>query len=171
MSKLPYFQEASYTPHWFSDPDEIPSGFHQIGEFSLTNQAGKTVTEKEMTGKLTVVDFFFTSCPGICPKMTRNMTLVQEAFQSDNEVMILSYSVTPEQDSVQVLQRYAKGNGVIDGKWHLLTGPRKKIYDLGRNAYFIEEDLGLFKKADDFIHTETLYSLMRTGISEEFTMG
>ncbi|MEL7145667.1 MAG: SCO family protein, partial [Bacteroidota bacterium] len=88
------------------------------------------------------------------PKMTRNMTLVQEAFLEDDRVMILSHSVTPQYDSVPVLKRYAESNGVIDGKWHLLTGERSTIYKLGRQGYFIEEDLGILKEADEFIHTE-----------------
>ena len=82
------------------------------------------------------------------------MSLLQEAYLDDPEIMLISHSVTPELDSVEVLQRYAEEKGVISGKWQLLTGDRALIYDLGRNQYFVEEDLGLEKAADDFLHTE-----------------
>ena len=82
------------------------------------------------------------------------MRLIQEAFLEDEEVILLSHSVTPEYDSVPVLQDYAAMKGVVNGKWHLLTGDRHQIYQLGRNQYFVEEDLGLEKDPEDFIHTE-----------------
>lgn len=151
--ELPFYGDATFTPHWISS-QEIPESFHQIPTFQLINQSGESVTEKHLDGHVTVVDFFFTSCPGICPKMTSNMLLVQEAFLDENKVQILSHSVTPEYDSVSVLQEYAELKGIEKNKWHLLTGDRSMIYDLGRNHYFIEEDLGLEKDPDDFIHTE-----------------
>ncbi len=144
LPQLPYYSEATYTPQWF-DGEAVPDTFHQIPAFSLTNQLGDPVTEATVAGKVFVVDFFFTACPGICPRMTDNMSLVQQAFADDDGVLLLSHSVTPEYDSVAVLQRYAEDKGVIDGKWHLLTGDRDDIYHLGRNAYFVEEDLGLEK--------------------------
>ncbi len=154
VEELPYYSEATFTPEWFDAEERVPEDYHQIPSFSLVNQSGETLTEKDVEGKIYVTDFFFTSCPGICPKMTTNMQLVQEAFINDKNVLILSHSVTPEYDSVSVLKTYAELKGVVDGKWHLLTGDRNAIYDLGRNQYFVEEDLGLEKDSDDFIHTE-----------------
>lgn len=154
VPQLPYYQEATFTPQWFSDKEKLPKDFHQIPSFSLTNQLGEKITEKDVKGKVYVVDFFFTACPGICPKMTKNMGLVQEAFKKDQEVLLLSHSVTPEYDSIPVLKRYADIKGVIAHKWHLLTGKRKEIYELGRHFYFVEEDLGLEKDQGDFLHTE-----------------
>jgi len=151
---LPYYDEATFTPRWYEAEALIPQGFHQIPAFSLINQSGETITEKSLDGKITVVDFFFTSCPGICPKMTDNMSLVQEAFIDDDKIMMLSHSVTPTYDSVPVLKEYALRKKIVDGKWHLLTGDRDEIYALGRKAYFAEEDLGLAKGLDDFLHTE-----------------
>ncbi|MEQ8711955.1 MAG: SCO family protein [Cyclobacteriaceae bacterium] len=152
--KLPYYSEATFTPRWFEHKQDLPADFHQIPEFKLINQLGEKVTEKDVEDKLFVVDFFFTACPGICPKMTDNMALVQKAFLEDEDVLILSHSVTPEYDSTVVLKSYADRKGVVDGKWHLLTGDRDVIYDLGRFQYFAEEDLGLTKSTDDFLHTE-----------------
>ena len=154
VDDLPYYKEATFTPVWFESNDEVPKNFHQIPAFSLFNQTGKLITEKDVEGKIFVTDFFFTSCPGICPKMTSNMLLIQDAFSEDDDVLLLSHSVTPEYDSIPILKNYAEAKGVIDGKWHLLTGKREEIYNLGRNHYFVEEDLGMVKDPDDFIHTE-----------------
>jgi protein SCO1/2 len=154
VESLPYYQSADFTPIWFSDPDSLPADFHQIPAFSFTNQLGETISDESMKGQIMVVDFFFTACPGICPKMTDKMKLVQEAFLDEEQVSILSHSVTPDYDQVEVLAEYAERYGVIGGKWHLLTGDREKIYDLARNYYFAEEDLGLLKAPDEFLHTE-----------------
>lgn len=153
VEHLPFFNDASFTPQWIN-PDDVTDDFHQIPSFALTNQREELITEQNLNGKVTVVDFFFTSCPGICPKMMDNMLLVQEAFLDNRELQILSYSVTPEYDSISVLKAYAKRKGITSDRWHLLTGDRSAIYDLGRNHYFIEEDLGLQKDPEDFIHTE-----------------
>ncbi|MEM1136918.1 MAG: SCO family protein [Bacteroidota bacterium] len=161
VAVLPYYKEASFTPYWFNNTSEIPNGFHKIPDFNLINQLGEPVTAKSFANKIYIADFFFTSCPGICPKMTANMFIVQEAFKNDNEVLIISHSVTPKYDSVSILKEYADTKGVIADKWHLVTGDRKQIYDLGRNFYFAEEDLGLTKKETDFLHTENFILIDR----------
>lgn len=149
--KLPYYDTADFTPKW-----ELPkdSAFHSIRNFSLIDQQGATFTEKDIAGKICVADFFFTICPGICPKMTNSMVELQKDFINDNDVLLISHSVTPENDSVPVLKRYAETKGVQYPKWRLLTGKKEEIYDLGRKSYFVEEDLGLKKDSDDFLHTE-----------------
>jgi len=151
---LPYYDEASFTPHWFERGSDSLKGFHQIYDFKLTNQDGQSVTLKTFEGKIYITDFFFTACPGICPKMMGNMGLVQDAFIDDDEVLLLSHSVTPQRDSVEILKKYADNKDIISGKWHLVTGDRAEIYGLGRQAYFIEENLGLTMEPDDFLHTE-----------------
>ena len=154
VAELPYYNEATFNAIWFESDDSVPADFHQIPSFSLINQNGALVTEKDVEGKIFVADFFFTSCPGICPKMTNNMAIIQREFLDKADVVLLSHSVTPEYDSAAILKAYAEAKGVISGKWHLLTGAREQIYNLGRNYYFVEEDLGLAKHPDDFIHTE-----------------
>lgn len=154
ISKLPYYNEASFTPHWLKPNSTELKDFHKIPPFQLINQDGDSISEKTFEGKIYVADFFFTTCPGICPKMTTNMSLLQKAFLDDNEVLLLSHSVTPDYDSVGVLKDYAQDHQVISGKWHLATGNRDLIYSLGRKSYFVEEDLGLDKSSDDFLHTE-----------------
>ena len=154
VAVLPFYQDATFMPYWISENEESLKGFHQIKPFSLTNQNGEKITEKTFEGKVYVADFFYTTCPGICPKMTTNMKVIQDTFLAEDGVLLLSHSVTPEKDSIAQLKEYAQNKGVDDTKWHLVTGNRKAIYDLGRNAYFIEEDLGLEKTADEFLHTE-----------------
>tara|TARA_B100001778_G_scaffold324612_1_gene319149 strand:+ start:2341 stop:3018 length:678 start_codon:yes stop_codon:yes gene_type:complete len=127
--------------------------FHKIAPFSLTNQNGLTVTEKDYMNKIYVADFFFTTCPSICPKMTENMGLIQENIKTDNQVLLLSFSVTPEIDSVQQLKRYAIEKGVIDSKWNLLTGDKKEIYELARKSYLAVKSNGDGGE-HDMIHTE-----------------
>jgi len=151
---LPFYNEATFTPHWISPNDNILDTFHRISPFKLKNQDGNIITEKTFDDKIYVVDFFFTICPGICPKMTANMTVLQEEFLHVDDVLLLSYSVTPERDSIPVLKRYAEDKGILSHKWHLATGTQLEIYKLGRKDYFVEEDLGLNKEEDDFLHTE-----------------
>lgn len=127
--------------------------FHKIAPFSLTNQNGLTITEKDYMNKIYVADFFFTTCPSICPKMTENMGLIQENIKTDNQVLLLSFSVTPEIDSVQQLKRYAIQKGVIDSKWNLLTGDKKEIYELARKSYLAVKSNGDGGE-HDMIHTE-----------------
>jgi protein SCO1/2 len=154
VDRLPYYNEATFTPHWIPENDESLDTFHRISPFQLINQEGETISEKTFKDKIYVADFFFTSCSGICPKMTKNMNLIQTAFIEEEEVLLLSHSVTPDKDSVPILKSYAEEKGVISSKWHLVTGSQKEIYALGRQSYFVEEDLGLVKNEDDFLHTE-----------------
>ncbi|QNM86602.1 SCO family protein [Polaribacter pectinis] len=153
VDALPYFNEASFTPKWLDSNSKDLKSFHKIPDFSLTNQNGVTITQKTFENKIYVTDFFFTTCPGICPKMTSNMDLVQQEFINDDEVLMLSHSVTPSIDSVAKLKKYAIDKN-IQKNWHLVTGDKKEIYDLGRESYFVEEDLGEPKGLDDFLHTE-----------------
>ena len=152
--ELPYYNAAEFTPYWLAGFEDSIAHFHKIPPFSLINQNGETINEKTVDGKIYVVDFFFTSCPGICPKMTANMKDLQDVFLNDDAILLLSHSVTPEVDTVDKLQRYAVEKGVDANRWHLLTGERQVIYNLGRKAYFIEESMGLKKSEDDFLHTE-----------------
>lgn len=151
---LPFYNSPEFTPRWIDEKNSDMSGFHKIPEFELLNQFGNTISEETVNGKIYVADFFFATCPGICPKMAGNMSIVQKAFEKDDQVLLLSHSVTPEQDSVSALKSYGDRNNCQPGKWHLLTGDREQIYTLGREAYFVEEDMGLKKSKDDFLHSE-----------------
>lgn len=151
---LPYYNDESFTPNWLIPGTKEEQQFHKIPDFKLTNQLGETVTQKTFDNKIYITDFFFASCPGICPQMTGNMFKLQEEFIDDDEILFLSHSVTPTQDSIPVLKNYAEKFGVIDHKWHLVTGDKLEIYNLGREQYFVENDLGEPKNIEDFLHTE-----------------
>ncbi|MBP1839404.1 SCO family protein [Formosa algae] len=151
---LPYYEDESFTPHWITPGTTEEQKFHKIPDFKLINQLGDTVTQATFENKIYITDFFFTTCPGICPKLAESMLKVQEEFKDDPEVLLLSHSVMPTTDSVPVLNAYAKSHNVIDNKWHLVTGDKTEIYALGREQYFVENDLGEPKSLDDFLHTE-----------------
>ncbi len=155
-NRLPYYLSADFTPHWISEDSIRNSSIHTIPPFRFTDQLGDTITEKSVEGKIYVVDFFFTACPGICKRLTTHLGLVQSALRNNRDVLILSHSVTPETDTGMVLQRYAKLYGVNPAQWHLLTGDRKEMYTLARKAYFADEDMGEQKNTNDFLHTENM---------------
>ena len=155
--QLPYYSSADFTPQWLSE--KAVETVHAIPEFTFTDQNGSIVSRKTFDNKITVVDFFFTTCPGICKKLTASLSKVQDVFKEDNDVMLLSHSVTPEKDSVPVLKKYAEENEIISGKWYLITGKRNEIYTIARNAYFADEDMGWKQDSTTFLHTENILLL------------
>lgn len=126
---------------------------HTIADFAFTNQNGKLITQKDYTDKIYVADFFFTTCPTICPKMTDNMVWLQSQIKNYPKVMLLSHSVTPDIDSVSVLKKYAIEKGVIDSKWNLVTGNKKDIYYIARKSYLAVKT-GKTEDMFDMVHTE-----------------
>ena len=153
IKKLPVYQPAMVNFELVDSTIQHHKKFHRIADFSLTNQNGKTVTQKDFKGKIYVADFFFTTCPNICIAMTDNLLKVQEKIKNNPNVMLLSHSVTPKIDSVPQLKKYAIEKGVIDKKWNLVTGDKKEIYELARKSYLAvkeDGDGGPF----DMIHTE-----------------
>ena len=160
-SPLPYYADGDFTPHWYDTPQEVPDDFHAIPAFTLTDQEGRMITETDLDGRITIANFFFTACPGICPMTTANMRRVQETFADDDGVVMLSHSVTPNADSVAALRAFAERTGVLADRWHLVTGERADIYTLGKEAYFADDDLGETPPTPDaaFIHSESFYLL------------
>ena len=160
---LPFFNSAEFTPEWISETSDTYAKIHTIPAFKFTNQEGKTITNKTYEGKIYVADFFFTSCPGICPRLAKNMRKLQEVFKNDDDVMLLSHSVTPVKDSVPVLKEYGLENNVNPRKWNLVTGNKKEIYDIARKAYFADEDFVKTQDEDAFIHTENFVLIDKKG--------
>lgn len=161
-TRLKIYSPADINPELVHKSMQKQRGEHIIAPFSLTNQEGQTITNKDVEGKIYVADFFFTTCGNICPKMTFQMERVNEFYKNDSEIMFLSHSVTPEIDSVSVLKKYGEEHGAIAPKWHLLTGDKKHINDLARKSYFSakkdwEGDFG------DFIHTENFCLIDKEG--------
>lgn len=127
---------------------------HSIPGFELTDQTGRLAGIEEWEDKIVVVDFFFTHCPVICPKMTKSLGKVQQAF-TEQDILIRSFSVDPERDDAPQLRSYAEKFGIDTGNWQLLTGAKKDIYKLARNGFMLvatDGDGG----PDDFIHSEKL---------------
>ena len=153
QEKLPIYQPAMVNYELVDSSLQHIKKYHKIAPFSLINQNGLNITDNDYSNKIYVADFFFTTCPSICPKMTANMGLIQEDIRTDNQVLLLSFSVTPEIDSVAQLKRYAIEKGVIDSKWNLLTGDKKEIYELARKSYLAVKTSGDGGE-HDMIHTE-----------------
>ena len=150
---LPVYQPAMVSTDLVDSTLQYKKKYHKIADFSLANQNGDTITQEDYDGKIYVADFFFTTCQTICPIMTDHMVTIQNEILDDDEVMLLSHSVTPEIDSVAQLKRYAIEKGVIDSKWNLVTGEKKQIYDLARKSYLAVKDIG-DGGPFDMIHTE-----------------
>ncbi|WP_053990011.1 SCO family protein [Mangrovimonas sp. TPBH4] len=150
---LPVFQPAMVNYEMVDSSIQHQKKYHSISDFSLINQNGQTVTQEDYKDKIYVADFFFTTCQTICPIMTDHMAQIQEATINDDDVMLLSHSVTPKIDSVEQLKRYAVKKGVNDAKWNLVTGDKKQIYELARKSYLAVKTDGN-GDAYDMIHTE-----------------
>ncbi|NRR91588.1 SCO family protein [Winogradskyella undariae] len=150
---LPIYQPGMVSEELVDSTIQYQLKYHKIADFSLTNQNGKTITQDDYKDKIYVADFFFTTCQTICPIMTGHMAEVQKAIMGDDDVMLLSHSVTPEIDSVAQLKKYALEKGVNDQKWNLVTGDKKQIYELARKSYLAVKTDGNGDQYD-MIHTE-----------------
>ena len=151
---LPFINKPDFTPEWIAADNPAYKIIHTVPAFAFTNQNGETVTEKDVAGKIYVTDFIFTRCGSICPVMTTNMGLLQQKYKNDNNILLLSHSVTPDIDSVPVLKKYAEKNGIISGKWHLLTGNKQQIYAMAKKQYFAGDTIGYYQTGNEFLHTE-----------------
>lgn len=153
QQRLQVFQPKDVNPELVDTDMQRTAKAHRIADFELIDQTGSVVTNETFKDKIYVADFFFTTCPSICPKMSANLTDLSKFYAGDDDIMFLSHSVTPERDSVSVLAAYAKKYEADNDKWKLTTGDKKHIYELARRSYFAvttEGDGGV----NDFIHTE-----------------
>jgi protein SCO1/2 len=113
-----------------SEEGVIDTVYRSINEFELRNQEGEVITAATVKGKIYVVDFFFTSCPTICPKMTKQMHRVYQEFEGNENVLFLSHTIDTRHDSIPVLKAYAEKLEVSSNQWHFLYGERDPVYDL-----------------------------------------
>ena len=150
---LPVYQPAMVSTELVDSTIQYQKKYHKIADFSLINQNGKIITQADYKDKIYVADFFFTTCQTICPIMTTNMAAIQKEIMDDNDVMLLSHSVTPQIDDVTQLKKYAIEKGVDDKKWNLVTGDKKQIYELARKSYLAVKTFGNGDEYD-MIHTE-----------------
>ena len=154
-TRLPYYHTPDFTPYWIESSASMDT-IHQLKKFVFKNQANQWVDSDSLRGKIHVANFFFTACPSLCPRTMGNMKELQRTFRNDEGVKLLSFSVLPERDSVAVLRAYAQQHQIEAGKWELLTGNRKDMYETARRSYFADENLGIRKGENDFLHTENV---------------
>ena len=160
---LPFYNTPDFTPQWITPADKEYSSIHTIAPFQFFNQQGKTISNKDVKGKIYVANFFFTRCGSICPKMNNNLKKIAERFADNPDVLILSHSVTPESDSIAQLANYGARISIDARKWWLLTGDKNEIYNLARRSYFADEEMGYNFTSKDFLHTENAVLIDRKG--------
>lgn len=146
---LPYYNSQDLTPRWNIKNE------HRITAFNLVDQNGKNFGSKLLNDKIYIANFFFTTCPGICPKMTKCFKVLQDSISLMNHVELVSFSVMPWVDTVNKLKKYGEENGVNPAKWHLLTGDKSIIYSLGRSSFFADNNK--LTDSTTFLHTDKMY--------------
>ena len=150
---LPIYSPRDINPELVDSTVQHIGNDHKIADFAFTNQNGKIITQKDYENTIYVADFFFTTCPTICPKMTDNMVWLQNQLKNNPKVKLLSFSVTPDIDTPEVLKKYAIEKGVDDARWNLVTGDKKDIYYLARKSYLAVKT-GKPEELYDMVHTE-----------------
>lgn len=160
---MTYFYNATRTA-----PKKLPViGFpgHKVTTFAFTNQEGQTVTQDDVKGKVYVVEYFFTTCKGICPKMNENMAKVYQAFRGNDDVKILSHTVDPKKDTVAAMKEYSLRFDADPKQWSFLTGDKKELYDMARYSYLVTaaDDTATQDIESDFIHTDRFVLVDREG--------
>lgn len=135
-----------------------------VQPFAFTNQDGQKVTEKNLQNKITVVEYFFTTCKGICPKLNTNMKDIYMLYKNEPDFQILSHTCNPGTDSVSVLKKYADSLQVDTQKWIFLTGRKDSLYQMARGSYLLDDPKNNVEKIEDqFIHTQFFALVDRTG--------
>ena len=155
VPKLPYLGPREPVEMIVEGETIVDTVYHQVPDFSFIAHTGKEVTREDMDNKICVVDFFFSTCKGICPIMTTQLGRVQKYYEEFDDLLLLSHTVDPEGDSVSVLNDYASEYNAIEGKWLFLTGDKKELYEMARKTYFVSADEGDGGE-EDFIHSELL---------------
>ena len=131
---LPILGRHEYIENSSGETDTI---YHAIKQFRFVDQDSATITNETFEGKIYVADFFFTTCPSICPVMKVQMLRVYEKYKNNDQVAMLSHTIDPEHDNVAVLHDYAERLDVNTEKWHFVTGDKAKIYDMAQTSYYV----------------------------------
>ncbi|AWW31545.1 SCO family protein [Echinicola strongylocentroti] len=146
----------------FGDCNYSSQGQHYIPDFTFVSQDSVSIGRQDMEGKVTIVDFFFTSCPSICPTMSLEMERVQDAFRNEDLVQLYSISIDPDYDTPAVLKEYAQLHGATSGKWFFLNGKKELVYDLARCGFVLPTIDGN-GVPEDFIHSDKLALIDKQG--------
>lgn len=156
------FAFALYTrKSMLAEPESLPVLGEVNASFELTNQWGETITRDDLKGKVWVAYFFFTTCHSICPIMNRNAIDVQTEFAKNPEVLLVGFTVDPENDTVDVLKKWAEKHNAQRGKWHFLTGKREVLYNLSRETFKLGAEPG--DETHQIVHSDKLVLIDRQG--------
>lgn len=137
---------------------------HKVRDFKFVNQDSQYVTKADIDGKIVVVEYFFTTCKGICPMMSEQMSRVYEEFKNNDDILILSHTVDPKRDTVGALKEYAQRYGADGKHWMFLTGDKKSLYDQARYSYLVTAADSSATDIDaDFIHSNNFIIVDRNG--------
>ena len=160
--QLPYIGPKEAVLKTVDGKEVVDTNYHTIPPFSFTNQYGREVTNKDFRGRIYVADFFFATCPSICPKMATHLLQIQNKFTDKEDFRILSHTVNPEHDSVKVLLEYAEKVHADSSVWHFVTGDKKDIYDVAFNGYFANAQPDSIAPGG-FLHSQMLFLIDREG--------
>lgn len=135
-----------------------------VKPFTFTTENGQPFTQKDMLGKVCVVNFFFTTCKGICPRMNGNIKTIYEQYKDQSNFMIVSHTCDPETDSAATLKKYAEKMQVNTDKWVFLTGRKDSLYLQARNSYLLDDPKNNLKDINDqFLHTQFIALVDKNG--------
>lgn len=154
---LPFFSKKDISPTWNSKANNLL----RIEKHELSSQLKAKFGSSDMTGRVSVVNFFFATCPGYCPRITSNIKKVHKSFTDSKRVKFVSYSVTPNIDTIDKLTQYAKKYKIDASNWHFVRGDRKVIYNIARNQLIADLAIDLNKDVDQFVHSESIYLIDR----------
>jgi protein SCO1/2 len=163
---------AGFMAYYFKTTRNLPKVLpvlgmpgHTVDTFTFVNQDGKIITKKDVDGKVYLVEYFFTTCKGMCPKLNDNMVNVYKAFRGNPDFKILSHSVDPKNDTVEAMKAYSRRFDADARQWMFLTGDKKRLYDMARESYLITaaDDTAHISIDKDFIHDNRFILVDRTG--------
>ncbi|MFN8357116.1 MAG: SCO family protein [Spirosomataceae bacterium] len=135
--RLPILGNREAVTKMVDGKEVIDTVYQTIPDFKFWNQDSAEISLHTYDGKIYIADFFFTTCPTICPKMKTQMLRVYQHFKGNSEVGFLSHTIDPKHDSVQVLHEYAKQLGITGNQWNLVWGDKEKIYEIGQKSYMV----------------------------------
>jgi len=156
---LPFYDSADLTPRWTRSVD------HRIADFDLLTQSGDRFRRADLIGRVHVATFIYTRCAGVCPAMVSQLSKVQKAIAGRTDAVLVSYTVTPQQDTSEMLARFGEARSIDSRVWKLVTGDPEQIYSLARASYFAD-DARLEAKSpvsEQFLHTEKALLVDREG--------
>jgi protein SCO1/2 len=157
-----FFVIMSFIIPGFAKPGIPP--ISRVKPFSFVNQDGQAVTEKSLEGKVAAVEYFFTTCKGICPRLNNNLRTVYDEFKNEKDFIILSHTSDPATDSPARLKQFADSMQVDTKKWVFLTGRKDSLYTMARYSYKIDDPANnLLKAEDDFLHTQFMALVNKNG--------